>query len=73
MLSAQAHGLGASRDKLLSEVIVIRDHFGSPVVLVIELTPGLMQTFTLAHDKEFKNALRQYGVDADVSVRDIRI
>jgi len=74
MLTAKACGLGDSTSPMAEgAVLVIRDRYGSPIVLAVELAPGLTQTFTLDNDRNFKAALKQYGIADHVEVRDVRV
>jgi hypothetical protein len=64
-LSAVSLATGASGPEVLrSQAILIRNTFDEPIVLTVMIAPRMYHIYSVAIDPvEFRNALKQYGID----------
>lgn len=63
MLTTTAiQGLGREIQTIRGDLIVVKDHYGNPVVVVQELQPGILTVVT-ADDDDFNRVLRALGLD----------
>lgn len=74
MAKAKAVGLGvAANSEIIGPVLVIYDAFDNPLVLVVEISPGLQHIYSVAiNENEFLDAIERYGIRLDAKVVDIR-
>lgn len=72
-LSAVSLAAGATGPEIIhSSAILIRNTFGEPIVLTVMIAPRLYHIYSVAGDQaEFRNALRQYGIDQTPKVNKI--
>jgi hypothetical protein len=64
-LSAVSLATGATGPEIIrSQAILIRNTFDEPIVLTVMIAPRMYHVYSVAIDPaEFRNALRQYGID----------
>ena len=72
MASAKAVGIGASPEVIAGPSIIVRNTFGDPVVLVVELSPNTQAIYNVT-DPEFGSQLRRYGVTDTAEVQDVHL
>lgn len=75
MLHAKAHGFGTNPSVTVTgPAVVIYDSRNIPIMLAVELGPGLCQTFSIGEDEaQFRDALSKYGITVKAEVVDIRV
>ena len=63
-LSASAVSIGATGPEVIrGDVIVIRNSYGAPIVIVITIAPHMHEIFHIGDDVDkFNEVLRAYGI-----------
>lgn len=72
-LSAVSLATGSLGPEIIrSQAILIRNTFDEPIVLTVMIAPRMYHVYSIAGDQaEFRNALRQYGIDQSPKVNKI--